>query len=118
MRAVPEEAGPGARRVGLGAVGAGRGGLGSSSGVRAQSLRGGHHGAGDYTLLVAHTAAGRALNHTQIHTHGQLLKTGMSKYLHRALIIYRRGFLLVGLSGTNVPLIIQLIVHAFLPLLS
>lgn len=69
MWAVPEEARPGARRVGLGAVGAGRGGLGSSS-VRAQSLRGGHHGAGDDTLLVAHTAAGRALRHTQIHTQG------------------------------------------------
>lgn len=60
--AVPEEAWPGARRVGLGAMGAGRGGLGGS--VRAHSLRGGRHGAGDDALLVAHTAAGRALGHT------------------------------------------------------
>lgn len=66
VRAVPEEARPGARRVGLGAVGAGGGGLGSS--IRAQSLRGGHHGAGDHTLLVPHTTAGRALRNTQIHT--------------------------------------------------
>lgn len=43
-------------------MGAGRGGLGGS--VRAHSLRGGRHGAGDDALLVAHTAAGRALGHT------------------------------------------------------
>ena len=61
VRAVPEEARPGARRVGLRATGAGRGGLGGS--VRVHSLRGGRHGAGDDALLVAHTTAGRALRH-------------------------------------------------------
>lgn len=73
VRAVPEEARPGARRVRLGAMGAGRGGLGSSSSssVRVRSLGGGNHGAGDNTLLVANTTAGRALSHTQIHTHTQ-----------------------------------------------
>ena len=66
VRAVPEEARPGARRVGLGATGAGRGGLGGS--VGAHSLRGGSHGAGDDALLVAHTTAGRALRHTFLET--------------------------------------------------
>ncbi len=70
MWAVPKEAWPGARRVGLRAAGTGRGGLGRR--VEAQCLRGGNHRAGDDALLVAHTTGGRALHHTHTHTHTRI----------------------------------------------
>lgn len=62
VRAFPEEAGPSARGVGPSAAPAGWGGVGM------ESLGGGGHRAGDHTLLVARTAAGGALKHTQEHT--------------------------------------------------
>lgn len=66
VRAFREEARPAARRARLRTIRAGKGGLG----VHTLSGRGGHQGAGDNTLLVANTAAGRALSHTKIHTVG------------------------------------------------
>lgn len=64
VRAFREEARPGARRARRRTIRAGKGGLS----VHTLSGRGG--GAGDNTLLVANTAAGRALSHTKIHTVG------------------------------------------------
>lgn len=61
MWAVPKEALPGARWVRLWTVRAGQGGgLGI---IRVQG-GGGLHGAGHYTLLVAHATASRALEIT------------------------------------------------------
>lgn len=64
--ALSEEAWLGGRRGQLRTLGTNRGGL---SVEMLSSVRGGHQGAGDNTLLIANTTAGRALRSKQKHTH-------------------------------------------------